>query len=250
MQSFKIVHSQAVFFKNLVNSIKDKVDVADVLFDKGGMKLTTIDTSSVCLVNCRLDNGLFKDYECSTGEIQLSLSLTDFHKVMQCANANDQVTLFYSSNASDQLSIRFDGSTPSYFNLSLMERGHNQTIDLPDGIQYDYQELLPCSDFARYCKNLAQFSDDVTIERNSRGLTFTSVGDAIKDANYDHRLSSLFRSPYKGIFSLKYLESFTKASTLSDTVILKLIQDQPLVVEYVIGGGSILQFMLAPKTLD
>ncbi|TFL00712.1 proliferating cell nuclear antigen, N-terminal domain-containing protein [Pterulicium gracile] len=50
-------------------------------------------------------------------------------------------------------------------------------------------------------------------------------------------------------FSLKYLVNFSKSATLSDTVMLMMSNDVPLLVKYKFGGGSICYY-LAPKIGD
>lgn len=51
-------------------------------------------------------------------------------------------------------------------------------------------------------------------------------------------------------FALRYLNFFTKASSLSDTVILSLSADVPLVVEYRIAELGHIRYYLAPKIED
>jgi len=48
-------------------------------------------------------------------------------------------------------------------------------------------------------------------------------------------------------FALRYLNSFAKATSLSEFVTLKLSPDVPLVVEYPIENLGHLRFYLAPK---
>ncbi len=51
-------------------------------------------------------------------------------------------------------------------------------------------------------------------------------------------------------FALKYLVNFAKGSSLSDTIILKMNSDVPLVVEYKIEELGSLRYYLAPKIED
>jgi len=48
-------------------------------------------------------------------------------------------------------------------------------------------------------------------------------------------------------FELRYLNIFNKATSLSPTVILKLTEDVPMVVEFQISEIGLLKFFLAPK---
>lgn len=48
-------------------------------------------------------------------------------------------------------------------------------------------------------------------------------------------------------FALRYLNSFTKATPLSNTVTISLSSDLPVVVEYKIAEMGYIRFYLAPK---
>lgn len=53
--------------------------------------------------------------------------------------------------------------------------------------------------------------------------------------------------PLEQTFALRYLNFFTKATPLSDTVTLSMTKDVPLVVEYPIGESGHIRYYLAPK---
>ena len=55
------------------------------------------------------------------------------------------------------------------------------------------------------------------------------------------------QEPVSLTFALRYLNSFTKATPLSDTVQLSMTSDVPLVVEYRIGDMGFIRYYLAPK---
>lgn len=48
-------------------------------------------------------------------------------------------------------------------------------------------------------------------------------------------------------FALRYMNSFTKATPLSNTVTISLSSDLPVVVEYKIAEMGYIRFYLAPK---
>lgn len=51
-------------------------------------------------------------------------------------------------------------------------------------------------------------------------------------------------------FALRYLTTFSKATSLSDKVKLSMAKDVPLVVEYPIEGMGYIRYYLAPKIDD
>ena len=55
------------------------------------------------------------------------------------------------------------------------------------------------------------------------------------------------QEPVSLTFALRYLNLFTKATPLSDSVTLSMSKDVPLVVEYRIGDMGYIRYYLAPK---
>jgi len=51
-------------------------------------------------------------------------------------------------------------------------------------------------------------------------------------------------------FALRYMNSFTKATPLSETVTISLSSELPVVVEYKISDMGYIRFYLAPKIED
>jgi proliferating cell nuclear antigen len=55
------------------------------------------------------------------------------------------------------------------------------------------------------------------------------------------------QEPVSLTFALRYMNSFTKASSLSEQVTLSLSSELPVVVEYKIAEMGYVRFYLAPK---
>ena len=56
--------------------------------------------------------------------------------------------------------------------------------------------------------------------------------------------------PVSLTFALRYMNSFTKATSLSETVAISLSSELPVVVEYKIAEMGYIRFYLAPKIED
>jgi len=55
------------------------------------------------------------------------------------------------------------------------------------------------------------------------------------------------QEPVSLTFALRYMNSFTKASSLSEQVTISLSSELPVVVEYKIAEMGYIRFYLAPK---
>jgi proliferating cell nuclear antigen len=58
------------------------------------------------------------------------------------------------------------------------------------------------------------------------------------------------QEPVSLTFALRYMNSFTKASSLSEQVTISLSSELPVVVEYKIAEMGYVRFYLAPKIED
>lgn len=120
---------------------------------------------------------------------------------------------------------------------------------------------MPSGDFAKITRDLQGLSESVKIECNKDGVTFSCEGDigsgsvTVKpNAGVDEKEGTStvieLTEPVTLTFSLKYLVNFTKATPLSNQVVLSMSEDIPLLVEYPLvkdSKGSHLRFFLAPK---
>ena len=98
----------------------------------------------------------------------------------------------------------------------------------------------------------------VVVSATKEGVKFSVKGD-LGAGNITIRASSdvdtkesemttlEISEPVQLTFALRYLNYFTKATGLSDTVSLSLSKDVPLVVEYRIEDTGYIRYYLAPK---
>ncbi|URE48115.1 hypothetical protein MUK42_14736 [Musa troglodytarum] len=97
----------------------------------------------------------------------------------------------------------------------------------------------------------------VIISVTKEGVKFSTAGD-IGTANIVCRQNKTVDKPEEATiiemqepvsltFALRYMNSFTKATPLSETVTISLSSDLPVVVEYKIAEMGYIRFYLAPK---
>lgn len=70
------------------------------------------------------------------------------------------------------------------------------------------------------------------------------------DNKADQTTSIQISEPVSLKFALRYLNFFTKATPLSETVTLSMSKDVPLVVEYRLDDLGYIRYFLAPKIED
>ena len=145
----------------------------------------------------------------------------------------------------------------SDFELKLMDID-SEHLGIPE-TDYEATIKMPSAEFQRICRDLASIGDTVTIAVTKDGVKFTTAGD-IGDANITLRqnaddekeknISIELSEPVTLTFALRYLNSFTKATPLSDQVMIRLSAQLPIVVQYVIESVGYVAYFLAPKIED
>ena len=116
---------------------------------------------------------------------------------------------------------------------------------------------MSSGEFTRICRELYSLNETVNIETTKNvikfGVNSESVGGMIKiEENDSENLDeqTLINVEDEGVnlaFALRYLNMFTKASSLSQQVSLYLSKEFPLMVEYKLQQLGVLKFYLAPR---
>eukprot|EP00122_Pirum_gemmata_P007549 Pgem_evm1s6929 len=117
----------------------------------------------------------------------------------------------------------------------------NEHLGIPD-TNYTCQVTMSSAEFQRICRDLSSFGDSVLITCSKEGVTFTTNGDS-GSGSIALRANSEAEKDYENViidmqdsvelnFALNFLSMFTKATPLSPKVILHLIPEAPLLVEY------------------
>ena len=116
---------------------------------------------------------------------------------------------------------------------------------------------MSSSEFTRICRELYSLNETVNIEATKNvikfGVNSESVGGMIKiEENDSDNLDeqTFINVEDEGVnlaFALRYLNMFTKASSLSQQVSLYLSKEFPLMVEYKLQQLGVLKFYLAPR---
>mmetsp|Transcript_13080 Transcript_13080/g.11666 ORF Transcript_13080/g.11666 Transcript_13080/m.11666 type:complete len:303 (+) Transcript_13080:56-964(+) len=107
-------------------------------------------------------------------------------------------------------------------------------------------------------KKKQQNDDEVKIkdetqmdEDEDEDMNVNNIGNVDDDdTDHDGKVVINLEESVTQTFSLRYLNNFTKATSLHDSVMLRMGQDVPLEVEYKIGDFGALRYYLAPKIDD
>jgi len=252
--------TEGAMLKKITEAMKDLVTEANFDCSTTGISVQAMDSSHVSLVALLLRADGFDHFRCDRN-LSLGVNLGSMGKVLKCCNNDDVVTLKSDDNA-DQMTFMFENQSQdriSDFELKLMDID-SEHLGIPD-TDYKAQIKMPAGEFQRICRDLAVLGDTVTIAVSKEGVKFSVSGEmgsgnmTIRqnnsvDTKEEDQVSIEMEEPVSLNFALRYLNFFTKATSLSSTVTLQLSKDVPLVVEYAMEDLGHIRYYLAPKIED
>ena len=130
-----------------------------------------------------------------------------------------------------------------------------EQLAIPD-TEYQCTVKMPSAEFMRIIRDLQVLGDTCMISCTKEGIRF-SVSGTIGTGNILIRSNAAddvkeqvvidMQEPVELNFALRYLNFFTKATAVSDQVVICMSPDVPMVVEYPIQDMGHVKFYLAPK---
>jgi len=151
--------------------------------------------------------------------------------------------------------LRFISDLSQQIELKLMDIDSEQ-LGIPD-TDYKCTVQMPSGEFQRIIRDMQVLGDTLTISCTKEGVKFHVTGDLgtgnvlIRQNNTaekdEDKVLIEMEEPVELTFALRYLNFFTKATSLGGTVILSLSPEVPVVVEYPIGETGHIKYYLAPK---
>lgn len=130
-----------------------------------------------------------------------------------------------------------------------------QALGIPD-TDYPTHVKMSSSEFVRLCRELTQLAESVKVEVEDKVASFSFNGKAgagkirMKKNNAEKsedQVDIRCTEEVSCSYGLQYLNSFAKASSLSNVVTLYLSNQFPLMIDYEIENMGYIKFYLAPK---
>lgn len=253
--------ASAALLRKLFESIGDLATDVNLEFSAGGMSVSAMDSSHVCLFEFLLPPGQAEKYTVAHNQ-SVGVNVHNLLKVFRCAGSNDSVELRVPETAaSDEIEVLFESPSEdksSSFVLKLMDLDVER-LETPD-VQYEAVVTMGSVELQRIFRNLSSIGDTVDISASGGRVEFSTNGDlgrarvALVDSETDEGKAVTeirCEGSVGNTFALRYMNSFTKATPLSTNVKISMIKDQPVRVQYSLDDGDgFVRFYLAPKISD
>ena len=237
---------QAAAVKSVFEVLKDIINDVNVYFTAKGVHILTLDTARVTLVHMTLGAENFEEYECST-DIAAGLNMGNIYKLLKSVTNQDTLTLKVEGR--DVMEVLIENpskKSETSFKLKLLDINED-ILEVPD-IHMNVVTTLPSVDFQRITRDMGNLANEMSIVREGTNLILSCRGDWADQETVLEFPDSVSKTG--NIFSLKYINLFTKATNMCSSV--QLMQDSenenmPIIFRYTIANLGDLRFYLAPK---
>lgn len=247
---------QSTAIKLLVESLRDVLNETNITFDSEGMRITTTDVNKELLIHVRLGADNFDSYECDA-PCTLGVNILNLHKIVKTISSHDTVTFWYKDEEPPRLGLTIeneDKQTCTHYRVNTLDLPEDE-ITIPD-VEVDTVVSMRSNDFQRMIRDMNQLASLVHLRATSEQIEFTCRGEYADRqtivSKSDHGLvfSRPVETPIEGVFTLKHLNMFTKASNLSNNVDLFLKSEFPLILRYGVVDLGEIRFALTPYTSE
>jgi proliferating cell nuclear antigen len=266
---FEIKTLKSVILKSVFEIIKPYIKETNILINKEGIKISTLDTSKVSLTYIKLDAPKFESYMCEKPVI-IGIDTTTFFKTIKSANRRETITFYMNKGDEDKLGIEladpFMGKIKDYKIpllalddkiVNMTEMSFDYVINMPS-IQFqqiikdiqllegkiveiksiDKQLIFSCTDGLAEFKTMISEIDD-TLNKDQKEI-LQQNGEDIRSVKFEKRNNKIVQ----GMFKLSYLMNFIKASHLCENMNILLTNDKPLILEYFVADLGLMRFVL------
>jgi proliferating cell nuclear antigen len=265
---FEIKTLKSIIIKSMFETIKPYIKETNIMINKDGIKISTLDNSKVSLTYIKLDAKKFESYICEK-PIIIGIDTTIFFKTIKSANRRETITFYMNKDDEDKLGIEladpFMGKVKDYkIPLLALE---DKVINMSD-MSFDYVINMPSVQFQQIIKDIHLLEGKI-VEMKSIGkqLIFscedglaefkTAISEIDDNLNKDQKQilqqngedirSVKFEKSndkiVQGRFKLSYLMNFIKASHLCENMNILLSNDKPLILEYFVADLGIMRFV-------
>lgn len=241
---------QASAMKSIFEVLKDIINDVNVYFDSNGIRILALDTARVALVHMFLDAQNFEEYECLTPVIA-GMNMANTYKLLKSITNHDTLEMAIKGNEVIEMVIQNQAKkSSSTFTLKLLDINED-ILESPD-LETNIITTLSSVDFQRICRDMGNLSNEIDIFREGDKLELSCLGDFANQSTFIECPES-WDTRVGNTFSLKYINLFTKATSMCSSVQIMQHEDDvlmPIIFRYSIANLGEMKFYLAPKVSD
>lgn len=248
---------QSGTFKQVIDALKDILMDVNFEFDEQGLKISAMNTSHVVLIQVNMDGDKFEEYSCKK-KIYVGLNLLKLYTIIKTISTGDTLELFIEEEDPNKLGILIenpDRKVKSNYRLSMLDI---DVFNIPDIPVDDYNTTnikIQSTFFQKLIRDMYNIADNVEICSIQNEIKFKCKGDFCEQTTIlegDDNLTidiknSEDKKIIQGVFSLKYIQQFTKCTNLCQVVEIDLKNEKPILISYSIANIGVIKMALSQQ---
>jgi proliferating cell nuclear antigen len=239
---------QASAFRTVFEVLKDIINDVNLIFRPEGLTIVTLDTARVTLVHLFMPAENFEEYHCDH-EQTAGLNVSNTYKLLKSVTNTDTLTMKIDDTYLLRIHIENSAKKSSTsFDFKLLDI-NDDMLSVPE-IEMNILTTIPSIDFQRITRDMNNLANDIRITRTLDTLELECEGGFASQKTVIECVEPGGSKSLGNIFSLKYINMFTRATSLCASVQLLQHDDDenmPIVFRYTVANLGELKFYLAPK---
>lgn len=249
--------------RQVIEGMKDLVKEVNFDCNESGLQVQCMDSSNVGMVHLMMKESAFDEFHCSE-PVTLGLNVEALGKVLRMCGSNDKVVLKAGGDVPAE-KLRFEFISPDDDRIADFEMSAMSIEAAPVGVPplegSKVIATLPSNDLKKAVTDLKEFGDFLRVTTTKDGIKFNSEGDigtanvllkSRTSAKPEECTSIDGTAEIDMSFGMRYINLFTRASSLSKTCEFQFQQGHPFRLTYYLEEEShgFIKFLLAPKVDD
>jgi len=235
-------------WKQIVDVLATLLTEAHLRVSESGMTLRQLDSSKAAMVDLNLPSAVFQEYACK-GEHDICLGIDELTRVSKRMGGDERLEFNLNEN---RLEIKMIGQAEREFKLQLLTPPDSQTNK--PSMAFEVKAEMYADAFKQAIKDIGVVSSHVKIVAEKNMLTFSGEGDtgeARVTLSTEGEDPALFQlkvgsGQSAAMYALNYLSEISKAIP-SDSIVLQLTGNKPMMLEFAIAEAGSISFILAPR---
>lgn len=251
---------QTANIKSLFEVLKDVLIELNLVITKDKIKIVSLSNKEDCLIHVRLDASSFEYFHCDrtdSNPLVLGVHTDNLYKIIKTIKHDETISFFVSDKEFERHSLFIkkennERNSINTFKLRLHDIPRNNYVIEQ---KYDTTIVMNSNELQKICKDFGSLGNKVLEIKNiGEQIFFSGEGDF---SSFELVIGNSQNTKFKnmdleriiqGTFPTKYLLLFSKASILSNTVQLRIMNDFPLLLSYDVGNLGEMSFLVSCLT--
>ena len=240
-------------FKQIIRFVASIIDTVNFAFEPDGIKIITMDSAHISLIDCFIPKELFSNYNCgSSNGFLIGINLKHFMMILNHLKKTDELIMSFESNC-DEAELKFISSKYNkIYNMKLLNI-EQDNLDITD-----LEDLTEISIDSKHLHDIInEFSDigssiRIKILKDKEKISLKCDGDmtSLKMVLHDDEIEYKNLQDLELFFNISNLQIFTKAFGINKKTNIKIGSAVPIELSYTFIENGYIKYYIAPRLDD